>query len=305
MHSVPLAKPLVLPHRELPIDPYLLGLWLGDGTSSSPVITCHEDDEPHYREKALAAGERWRTTRGRNRVLSCSMARGPHPLLRNRLSQLEVLNHKHVPMLYLRSSVGHRTDLLRGLMDSDGCIHHGTGQAEYTSISEDLSKGVLELALTLGQKGTLRQGDAKLDGIRISDKWRVTFTPTILAFSLPRKAEVLNTFLERRGRGILPRLAQRYIRSVEPVSVEPTVCIVVNSPTRMFLAGEHMIPVRSSGLVGVARYLETFERAKPRATDIRGLLAKSLKPVPPYLKVAMRLAGRKMRQYRLSTPPKI
>ena len=93
MHSIPLARPLVLPDRDLPIDPYLLGLWLGDGTSSGPVITCHEDDEPHYREKALAAGERWRATRGRNHVLSCSMARGPHPLLRNRLRQLEVLNH--------------------------------------------------------------------------------------------------------------------------------------------------------------------------------------------------------------------
>ena len=253
MHSIPLAKPLVLPDRDLPIDPYLLGLWLGDGTSSSPVITCHEDDEPYYREKSLVAGERWRTTRGRNHVLSCSMARGPHPLLRNRLRQLEVLNNKHTPLLYLRSSMGQRLELLRGLMDSDGCIHHGTGQAEYTSISEKLSKGVLELTLTLGQKATLRKGDAKLAGMRTSDKWRVTFTPTISVFSLPRKAEVLNEFLERRVRGILPRLGQRYLRSVEPASAEPTVCMVVDSPTRMFLAGEHMIPVRSSGLMGVNR----------------------------------------------------
>ena len=35
MHSVPVAGPLILPGRELPIDPYLLGLWLGDGTSGS------------------------------------------------------------------------------------------------------------------------------------------------------------------------------------------------------------------------------------------------------------------------------
>ena len=60
MHSVPLARPLQLPDRHLPIDPYLLGLWLGDGSSVAADITCHTDDEPHYRERALAAGENWR-----------------------------------------------------------------------------------------------------------------------------------------------------------------------------------------------------------------------------------------------------
>ena len=58
MHSVPLALPLKLPERPLRIHPYLLGLWLGDGTSTAAAITCHSDDEPHYRSRAEAAGER-------------------------------------------------------------------------------------------------------------------------------------------------------------------------------------------------------------------------------------------------------
>ena len=249
MHSVPVAGPLILPGRELPIDPYLLGLWLGDGTSGSPIITCHEDDEPFYRKRAIGAGENWRIMGDRNGVLSCSLARGPQPLFLIRLRRLEVLNNKHVPPMYLRASRDQRLELLRGLMDSDGCVDH-RGQAEFTSISEVLSRGVLELALTLAQKATRRKGDAKLYGIRISDKWRVTFAPTIYVFSLPRKAEILKGPMERRGRVTLPRVAQRYIRSVEPASMDETTCIVVDSPTRMFLAGEHMIPVRSGGLVG-------------------------------------------------------
>ena len=60
MHTIPLALPLQLPKRHLPIDPYLLGLWLGDGASVAPDITCDMDDEPHYRTRALAAGEHWR-----------------------------------------------------------------------------------------------------------------------------------------------------------------------------------------------------------------------------------------------------
>ena len=45
MHSIPVAAALELPEAALPIDPYILGLWLGDGTSAESAITCHEDDE--------------------------------------------------------------------------------------------------------------------------------------------------------------------------------------------------------------------------------------------------------------------
>ena len=80
MHSIPLALPLRLPERPLRIDPYMLGLWLGDGTSSSAAITCHADDEPHYRSQAEGAGERWRTLSRREDTLTCVLTRGPVPL---------------------------------------------------------------------------------------------------------------------------------------------------------------------------------------------------------------------------------
>ena len=71
MHTVPLARSLQLPCRELLIDPYLLGLWLGDGSSRTAEITCHQDDEPHYRQKAQAAGENWRIKCSKNCVHLC------------------------------------------------------------------------------------------------------------------------------------------------------------------------------------------------------------------------------------------
>ena len=250
MHSVPLGGPLALEDRDLPFDPYLLGLWLGDGSSGSPFITSHQDDEPHYRQKALDAGENWRVTARRDDTLTCSLARGPHPLLIGRLRQLGVLNNKHVPPLYLRAGLVQRLELLRGLMDSDGTVGRNRGTVEYTSTSEPLSLGVLELALSLGQKATRRKGDAMLYGRWISDKWRISFTPTEVVFSLPRKADRLRACLERRGDVSLARVDQRYVRTVDPAGVAPTVCIVVDSPRKLVLAGESLIPVRSSGVVG-------------------------------------------------------
>ena len=87
-----------------------------------------------------------------------------------------------------------------------------------------------------------------MNGVFISDKWRVHFTPTIMAVSLPRKAQGLTKRLEARSARRLTRLNQRYIRAVKPMGVSPTICLAVDSHSGMLLAGEHMIPVRARSL---------------------------------------------------------
>ena len=245
MHSIPLPLPLQLPERPLEIDPYLLGLWLGDGNSNEPAITCHIDDEPHYRARAQAAGERWRIRSKSNNVLTCALSKGPIPLFRTRLDALSLLGHKHVPTHYLRSAEPQRLALLQGLMDSDGTIDRRNGVAEYTSISERLARGVFELLLTLGQKATIKRvvDGAKLYGRIICDDWSVGFSPRVMVVSLPRKVETLAGYLERRTAPALTRLDQRYIRAVEPQGVGPTTCIAVDSHSGLLLAGQQMIPV--------------------------------------------------------------
>ena len=115
MHSIPLAHPLLLPERQLAIDPYLLGLWLGDGDSIQAMITCHWDDEPHYRRLAVAAGENWRiggsADRRRPYVLRYTLSGEPPPpptdepgpRFLTRLRELGVKGNKHVPPEYLRA----------------------------------------------------------------------------------------------------------------------------------------------------------------------------------------------------------
>ena len=250
MYSIPLAQPLRLPERYLPIHPYLMGLWLGDGSSNSAAITCHPDDEPHYRQLAIAAGENWRIARAKNGILLCTLTRPPpcpsRPRFTTRLRELGVLNNKHIPDAYLRAGNAQRLALLQGLMDSDGHIEGRAGFAEYMSISEKLARGVLELALTLGQKATISKGDATLNGRRISDKWRILFAPTIEAASLPRKVDRLAEFLKTREAITLPRVSQRYIRNVEAAAAQAATCIEVDSSSRMFLAGQYLIPVPSA-----------------------------------------------------------
>ena len=230
--------------RSLPIDPYLLGLWLGDGTSGEAAITCHSEDEQHYRKRALAAGERWRIRSQKGNVLTCALTKGPEPLFLKRLASMDLRKNKHLPMQYLRAGDEQRLALLQGLMDSDGYIDGRSGVAEFTSILEVLARGTMELLLTLGQKPSIARGDARLHGRWVSDKWRITYSPSIMAVSLPRKVETLERFLEQRTDPALSRLVQRYIRAVRPLGrVSTTSCVEVDSESGLFLAGRRMIPV--------------------------------------------------------------
>ena len=241
-HSIPLGHALEIAERDdLPIDPYLLGLWLGDGSSAAPLVHCHRTDEPHYFMRARAAGENWFILRERGDVLTCDLAHGGGIPFVTRLRQLGVLRNKHVPSRYLRASREQRIQLLHGLMDSDGHIDY-RGQAEYTSISEKLALGVLELALTLGQKAAVHKGKATLNGRFISDKFRILFAPTMMVMWLPRKAGRLHRALRYREQAAFPRPAQRYIKSVMPAGYRSTTCLVVDSPSRMVLAGTSLIP---------------------------------------------------------------
>ena len=62
-HSIPVAKALVTPYVDLPMDPYCMGVWLGDGHTVSPVITVHKKDAAWYEQKFTEAGLPWRYLR--------------------------------------------------------------------------------------------------------------------------------------------------------------------------------------------------------------------------------------------------
>jgi hypothetical protein len=166
VHNVPLAAPLNLAPRELPVDPYLLGAWLGDGGSRDAV----------------------------------------RPLgLERDLRLLGVLGDKHVPADYLYGSEAQRLALLQGLMDTDGHAGPGD-RVEFSSTREHLARAVLWLAASLGQRPRFCKGVARLDGIDHGPKYRVAWRATRQVFTLPRKArKVTETWRREWGSRTLVR----------------------------------------------------------------------------------------------------
>jgi hypothetical protein len=250
-HHVELAGVIRCPAAELPVDPYVLGVWLGDGTSTSPEITCGRGDE-HILEEVRASGhDVWpssgasayrigglsRAHRGRSRDPRGRF--GPDGSLSSTLRALGLLGNKHIPTSYLRGSVGQRLALLQGLMDSDGYVDVA-GRCEFVNMREDLSAGVAELAASLGLRPTQRKKRAALYGVETGVAHQVKFTPWFEVFRLPRKVARLKT----TGR----RHLHRGILDVQPVGSRPVRCIQVSAPDGMFLVGRTFIPTHNSSL---------------------------------------------------------
>lgn len=232
--TIPTALPLELPERPLPIDPYLLGYWLGDGNSREPRFTVHKSDLESFEAHVGAAGYRvLRRTEVRGTFDVSVTIDGPHfDRLRGRLRKLGLLQNKHVPVEYLRASAAQRLALLRGLMDSDGGM--GNGQVVFCSTEKRLADAVRELIFSLGGKASVRPRPAAA-----KTAWIVSGSPPFQPFALPRKAEQWNP------KGQIRRV-NRTVTHVEVLDECEHLCITVDSPDHLFLAGTGMVPTRNS-----------------------------------------------------------
>ena len=245
-HHVPISGPAVYPERELPIDPYVFGIWLGDGTTSSGTITTADQqvvDEIRaagYDVHKTSAQYGWRiggTPEDRVRDAAGRYASGEG--FQAQLRALGVLGDKHVPLEFLQGSFEQRLAFLQGLMDSDGYADE-IGRCEFVSTLPHLSDAVFEVAASLGLRPVQRKKTAMLNGIDCGPAYQVKFTPHLPVFRLERKLARL-----------APKLRQSLFRAVvavRPVPSIPVRCIEVEAVDGVFLVGRAYVPTHNSSL---------------------------------------------------------
>lgn len=253
------AEALECPEVDLPLDPYVLGAWLGDGHSYMARFTIHEDEMEIVR-RIRAAGHvvETRPVEGRKSLTLCvdRPAQRRKKNLAGTLRELgllvepkkRVIGRKHIPQAYLRASYEQRMELLRGLMDTDGYCSK-TGVSEFTTTLPNLAQDVEELITSLGFKVRRREKIptcVKSDGARV--KGAKAFTLSFVAcrtqppFHLERKKDRLKPGQEGR-RGYTTR---RFITAIREVPSVPVRCIGVDAPDHLFLAGRQMVPTHNT-----------------------------------------------------------
>lgn len=236
---IAIPSPVSLPPKQLMVDPYTLGVWLGDGSSTDCTIYAAEQDSEHFSKLGRVAHITPAGTHGRSQAFYHIRQEG----LRVKLRLMGLLSNKHIPEDYLTSGVEQRWELLRGLMDTDGCAVKG-GSATFTNKNKAVIDGMVFLCRSLGLKPWVKSRYTKLNGITYGPHYHVGFTAPEGAriFNLARKQERIVAAQNARSR-------YRYVEAVEPVGDKVVNCIQVEGG--MYLVGRDLIPTHNSLVTNV------------------------------------------------------
>lgn len=243
-HFIWLSKPLELPPRDLLIDPYILGLWLGDGDTASGRISAGFDDCNETIRNIRACGRSASECRGD--IAVALRVEG----LTSELKELGVLGGKFIPAPYMRASRSQRQALLQGLMDSDGHINKTTRQCAFANVDFELIAQVQELLKTLSIKSSIMCAPAatrtfpsgRAYACQHSYQLRFTADCDFQIFRLPRKRRIHEEWNNKHPR----RTKTVKIVDVRQVQSVPVKCLTIHNESHLFLAGLGMVPTHNS-----------------------------------------------------------
>ncbi|MEZ4901529.1 MAG: replicative DNA helicase [Spirosomataceae bacterium] len=165
-----------LPEKQMEIDPYFFGLWLGDGHSYSSRITntdsevvayldtySNELNLPLVKYSQLNKAPNYAITSGQRGVRS-------EFCIQEKLREIDVIGNKHIPDGYLYNSSVNRLKLLAGLIDSDGHYQAQYDCYEITQKNEWLASQIKYLADSLGFRVSLNQKRASIAAINFESQ---------------------------------------------------------------------------------------------------------------------------------------
>jgi len=240
-YRLPVISPIHFDKKEVSIDPYLLGLLLGDGSiCDSGVRISTKDDEIFDTIKNLnehTSFNEYNRTKTKS-IKSINLK----SQIKKRLESYGLLNkksnNKFIPKEYLYNSLDVRVSLLQGLMDTDGYIDK-KGTVQFTTISKQLCDNVRELVLSLG--GTARVNSKiptytyngeKKEG-QISYTITLSFANNIMPFKLIRK---IDRYYKRTK-----YVEQKYVKSITYSHDEEATCIKVSNPDELFVTRDYVL----------------------------------------------------------------
>lgn len=224
------TKPLNNEFKKLPIDPYVLGCWLGDGSKSCGILTQASNSNvwSEIQNRGYIIGNNLIHSKDRAGTESRTIMG-----LSISLKKLNLINNKHIPSIYLTSSYNQRLDLLRGFMDTDGYYNKVRHRFVMTTDQKWQMESMVQLCSSLGFKVSVFDAHPKCNGKTFTG-WNITFS-----------TKGVNPFLSRNQENIIypqtDKCSFRNIKSVELVNTVPTQCIAVDSPSHTYLAGYAMI----------------------------------------------------------------
>ena len=250
-YRVPLSKAVQKQEATLPMHPYILGVWLGDGLSRGARISCGKQDldEMAQNIKKYNGSCKIRAASNKYLISLSDVRRGEKSEASKALRILNVKNNKHIPDVYLNASIEQRRELLQGLMDTDGFCSKA-GECEFVQKSERLTMDFSKLLTSLGIKHSIKNKIAKCNGKEIP-VFRVIFyvSKNNTCFKLERKTA-------RLKESLADRMNAKSIINIIPTKSVPTKCLCVEG--ELYLCGERNTVTHNSTMFAADAMYDLF-----------------------------------------------
>lgn len=224
---------------ELPIDPYILGIWLGDGSKADGVVTKPNDD---LWNEVSRRGYNF----SHDYSKSCNRRAQTRRLygFRTELIKCNLLNNKHIPDVYFNSSYEQRLDLLRGIMDTDGYFNKCRNRFVVNTTSEQFAKDICSLVSSLGWKCTIINTTAYCTNGKNKEKkkaYNATFiTDGTSPFLIRNNIQYEFKHHQKLNSNFLR------VKSIGYIETVPTKCLTVDSDDHTYLITKNFIRTHNS-----------------------------------------------------------
>lgn len=249
-YGIPNSKAVKYPEKKLPIEPYLLGLWLGDGSNYYSKITNIDKEIVEYLYTVAERMNLQITKDGNDTYMITAGKFGNKQtkknIFHNFLTQNNLYCNKHIPKDYFYSSIEQRMELLRGLMDSDGTVTE-KGCISFSSSIPSLAEDFIKLCRSLGiiVSKTINKSGYKKNGVyrRCKDSYDISLYTDKEVFKLSRKKDkCINK--------------KRYLNFTSIVDIQYvfndyTTCITVDNNSHLFLTDDYTITHNTEQIVSL------------------------------------------------------
>lgn len=202
-YVMPKCAPIDMPDKELAVDPYVLGAWLGDGTTSKPLMTNAVDDAPIIK-KMIKRGYplNWCYRDKNYGTLICTFTNKLTEGLRQYgMCHGKDKGNKHIPEEYFTASFIQRVELLSGLVDTDGFIEKGKHRVSISTVLPRLRDDIIKLVSSFGLDCRCHTEKAKTSSSGIVGRhgvYIITFAPDFELLTVLKRKHNVPTELARR-----------------------------------------------------------------------------------------------------------
>lgn len=241
---IDMALPLKTQPIDLPIKPYVLGAWLGDGDSRNAIIHSGKEDKDELALLLKKEGLKIIVKKGApNKLGESHKLIFSHAGFIEKIRKMGLYRNKHIPAIYLRASFDQRLDLLAGLMDTDGHVSKRDYSLEFCTKTKGLAEGFMELLATFGIRYSVCMKIPSINGRKMDyQAYYIGFNcakDTVPCFKLKRKLRRMRKEKTSRGKTV-------QIVAINEMKSVPVKCIQVDSPNSLFLIGKTMIPTHNT-----------------------------------------------------------